>query len=98
MDIEMQARLCATELLLRQMISEYLRSAPDPREQANHTREQLRWAIARMPLETQSLDDEAKLRVRIEDKIAEILDLALQRTVAIPLNTRSRDPDKDAPG
>ena len=97
MDIELQARLCATELLLTKVISEYLRSAPDPREQANYAREQLRWAIARMPLEAQSLD-EAKLRVRIEDNIIKILDAALQRTTAIPLYTRPRDPDQDAPG
>lgn len=98
MSIEIEARVHAFELLLTQLISEYLRGVPDSRQQAAYAREQLARAAAQMPLPSRSLDEEAKLRVRIEEEVARVLDAALQRTVTIPLYTRPRDPEKDAPG
>jgi hypothetical protein len=83
MDIDIVARLHTLELLVTQLIAEQLQSAPDPREQARSAREQLASAVTRAPLGATTLDEEARLRTRVQEAVTEILDLALRRVVVI---------------
>jgi len=81
-------RVHALELLTTQLISEYLRTVPDAAAQTKWAREHLRGAADAMAIETESLDDEARLRVSIKGEVSRILDAALVR--ATPLAQRSR--------
>ena len=89
MDIEAKARLHAIELLVTQLISEYLRMVPDPRGQVAHAGEQLHRTAQQIPIDAADLDEEARLRVRIQDVVDEILQAALRQVQAIPAAPRS---------
>lgn len=87
MDIETTARMHAHELILTQLISDFLSTVPDPREQVKHARERLTRAVDEMTFNALTLDEAARLRVRMQEGVSEILDAALQRTVVVPLRS-----------
>jgi hypothetical protein len=91
MDAEMRGRVYALELLTTQLISEYLRTVPDPAAQTTWARGQLHGAAETLAVEAESLDDEARLRVGIKGHVTRILDAALLRTQATPLIPRVWD-------
>ena len=66
MDLDMKARVYVLELLTTQLISEYLRTVPDPVAQTNWARQHLHLLADGMPVETESLDQEVRLRVSIK--------------------------------
>jgi hypothetical protein len=90
MEIELQARVYALELLTTQLISEYLRTVPDPAAQAKWAREHLHGTVDVLTVEVDTLDDEARLRVGIKSEVSRILEMALVRASATPLVPRSR--------
>jgi putative SOS response-associated peptidase YedK len=63
MDVEMRGRMYALELLTTQLISEYLRTVPDAPAQTKWAKGHLHEAAETLAVETESLDDEARLRV-----------------------------------
>ena len=85
MDIELKTRIYALELLTTQLISEYLRTVPDPTAQAHWARDHLRRVADVLPVESQSLDEEARLRASVKDHLTRTLDGALARAVTTPL-------------
>ena len=89
--IEMRGRLCALELLTTQLISEYLRTVPDAPAQTKWARGHLHEAAETLAVETESLDDEARLRVGIKGHLNRVLDTALLRAQATPLIPRVWD-------
>lgn len=89
MDLDMKARVYALELLTTQIISEYLRTAPDPAAQTKWARQHLHLLSDGMPVETGSLDEEARLRVSIKERVTNILETALARAQTIPLRSPS---------
>lgn len=89
MDIELKARIYALELLTTQLISEYLRTVPDPTAQAHWAADHLRLVADGLSIETESLDEEARLRASIKDHLARVLDGALARAVTTPLRQPS---------
>jgi hypothetical protein len=91
MDVEMSGRVYALELLTTQLISEYLRTVPDAPAQTKWARGHLHEAVETLAVETESLDDEARLRVGIKGHLNRILDAALLRSQAIPLIPRVWD-------
>ena len=91
MDLEMCARAYALELLVTQLISEYLRAVPDPPAQAKWARAHLHDAAETLAIEAESLDDEARLRIGIKEKLTRILEAALTRAQAISPPLRSWD-------
>jgi hypothetical protein len=91
MDIETTARIYALELLVTQLISEYLRSVADPEEQARWATDHLRGAAEAMPVQAAGLDEEARIRLRVKDDVSGILAAALARAKAIPLRPPSWD-------
>jgi hypothetical protein len=84
MDREMRSRVYALELLTTQLISEYLRTVPDPKAQASWARTHLHEAAATMPVDAVGFDEEARLRVGIKEQVTRILDTALSRALAAP--------------
>jgi hypothetical protein len=91
MDLHMTARVYALELLTTQLISEYLRTVPDPAAQIKWAREHLHRLAEEMAVATASLDDEARLRIRIKEDVTAILDAALARAQATPLRPPAYD-------
>jgi|SRR6185312_2868668 len=91
MEIETTTRLYALELLTIQLISEYLRSVPDPDGQASWARRQLHGAADGMVIETASLDEEARWRLGIKDNVTRILGAALARAKTTPFRQPSYD-------
>lgn len=91
MEAPLRARIYALELLTTQLISEYLRQTPEPARQAEWARDHLQRMAEIHPVESESLDDEARLRVLLREDIARILDAALARAQALPLRPRSWD-------
>jgi hypothetical protein len=89
MDLDMTARVLVLELLTTQLISEYLRTVPDPAAQTKWARQHLHLLADGMPVETESLDDEARLRVGIKEGLTNILGTALTRAQATPLRPPS---------
>jgi hypothetical protein len=89
MDLDMTARVYALEMLTTQLISEYLRTVPDPAAQTNWARQHLHLLADGMPVETESLDDEARLRVSIKESLTNILGTALARAQTTPLRPPS---------
>jgi hypothetical protein len=89
MDLDMTARVLVLELLTTQLISEYLRTVPDPAAQTKWARQHLHLLADGMPVETASLDDEARLRVSIKERVADILRTALARAQTTPLRPPS---------
>jgi hypothetical protein len=98
MDIETKARVHALELLTTQLISEYLRTVPDPEAQASWAREHLHGMADQVAVETESLDEEARLRVAIKDEVSRILGAALARARSIPLVRPSYGSGKETGG
>lgn len=84
-----EARVYALELLTAQLISEYLRTVPDPAAQAKWARDHLHHLADGMPLETESLDEEARLWVGIKTKESGILETALAPARVTPLRPPS---------
>jgi hypothetical protein len=84
-DIDMGTRICALELLTTHLISEYLRTVPDPAAQARWVGDRLRSLVDDLPVRSQGLDDEVRVRTTIKRHIARALEDALARAVAIPL-------------
>jgi hypothetical protein len=86
MDLDAAARLHGIELVLTQLVAEHLRSVPDPADQATRAVERLHATSDTMPLDTASLDEEARLRVGIKACVTEIVDAAvrLARAAASP--------------
>ena len=78
MDLEMKARVYALELL----------TTPNS-AQTKWAKEHLHKFADRLPLETESLDEEARLRVNIKAVVGGILETALARAKAIPLRPPS---------
>ena len=91
MDIETEARLFALELLTTQLISEFLRTVPEPQNQAAWAREHLHRLAETMPVDSRGFDEEARLRVTIKEGIARILEAALLRASTTPLRPPSWD-------
>jgi hypothetical protein len=91
MEIEQRARVYALELLITQLISEYLRTVPDPRGAGQWAREHLHGAADVLIVATETLDDQARLRVGIKSEVTRVLDDALARAKATPLTQRSSD-------
>ncbi len=91
MESALRARIYALELLTTQLISEYLRTTPEPVRQAEWARDHLQRLAEVHPLESESLDDEARLRLGIREDLGRILDAALARAQALPLRPRSWD-------
>ena len=89
MDLDTRARVYALELLTTQLISEYLRTVPDPAAQTKWAREHLHRLADGMAVETESLDEEARLRVAIKEDVTGILETALARAKATPLHPPS---------
>jgi hypothetical protein len=89
MDIDMKARVYALELLTTQLISEYLRTVPDPAAQTKWAREHLHRLADGMPVETEGFDEEARLRVGIKADVSGILETALARAKTTPLRPPS---------
>jgi hypothetical protein len=89
MDLDMTARVYALELLTAQLISESLRTVPDPAEQTKWAREHLHHLADGMPVETERLDEGARLRVGIKTKVSGILETALARAKDRPLRPLS---------
>jgi hypothetical protein len=89
MDIDLEARVCALELLTAQLISEYLRTVPDPAAQARWARDQLRRFAEERATQTDNLDERARLRVSIDAHVGGLLEQALARAAAIPLQQPS---------
>jgi hypothetical protein len=85
MDVEMRGRMYALELLTTQLISEYLRTVPDAAAQTKWAKGHLHEAAETLAVETESLDDEARLRVGMKGHVNRILDAALLRAQATPL-------------
>jgi hypothetical protein len=79
MDLDVKVRVYALELLTTQLISEYLRTVPDPAPQTKWARQHLHLLVDGMPVETESLDDEARLRVGIKEGLSNVRDMALAR-------------------
>jgi hypothetical protein len=88
MDVEDKARMLALELLLTQLIAEQLRAVPDPEAQQRSAGAQLARAADELSLATESLDEEARLRVRIKEKVSAILEAALAAARAAPRQAR----------
>lgn len=91
MDIDTTARLYALELLTTQLISEFLRTVPEPEKQAAWAREHLHRLAETMPVESGGFDEEARLRVTIKDAVGRTLDAALLRAQTTPLRPPSWD-------
>ncbi|HEX7970072.1 MAG TPA: hypothetical protein VF502_17745 [Stellaceae bacterium] len=91
MESPLRARIYALELLTTQLISEFLRATPEPAKQAEWAREHLQRLAEIHPVESDSLDDEARLRVGIKEDIGRILAAALARAQTLPLRPRSWD-------
>jgi hypothetical protein len=91
MDHDIKARLYALELLTTQLISEYLRTVPDPAAQTRWARENLHHLADGMTVETETLDEEARLRVGIKEDVSCILEAALARAKATPLRPPSNE-------
>jgi hypothetical protein len=91
MDLDMRARFYALELLTTQLISEYLRTVPDPAAQTKWASEHLPGMTDALAVETETLDEEARLRVSIKENVTRILDTALARAKSIPLVRPSYD-------
>ena len=91
MPLELHARVRALELLTTQLISEYLRSTPEPAKQAAWARDLLHRLAEVMPVESDSLDEETRMRVRIKESVTGLLDDALARAQTVPLRPRSWD-------
>jgi hypothetical protein len=91
MDVEMRGRMYALELLTTQLISEYLRTVPDAAAQTKWAKGHLHEAAETLAVETESLDDEARLRVGMKGHVNRILDAALLRAQATPLIPRVWD-------
>ena len=91
MDIELRARVYSLELLTTQLISEYLRTVPEPAQQAAWAREHLRRIADTVPVQSDSLDEEARMRSAMKDDIGRILAEALARAQTTPLRPRSWD-------
>jgi hypothetical protein len=89
MDLETKARVYALELLTTQLISEYLRTVPDATTQTKWAREHLHRLADGMVVETESLDEEARLRLSIKADVSAILETALVRAKATPLRPPS---------
>jgi hypothetical protein len=89
MDLDMKARVYVLELLTTQLISEYLRTVPDPAAQTKWARQHLHLLADGMPVETVSLDDEARLRASIKESLTNILGTALARAQTTPLRPPS---------
>jgi hypothetical protein len=89
MDLNMKARVYAVELLTTQLISEYLRTVPDPAAQTKWARDHLHHLADGMAVEAESLDEEARLRVSIKENVSVILETALARAKATPLRPPS---------
>lgn len=98
MDVEMNGRIYALELLTMQLISEYLRSVPDAVAQTKWARGHLHGAAESLVIETESLDDEARLRIGIKGHIDRILNAALLRAQTTPLIPRVWDTGPEAGG
>jgi hypothetical protein len=62
---------------------------PDPAAQTKWARQHLHLLADGMPVETASLDDEARLRVGIKEGLTNILGTALARAQTIPLRPPS---------
>ncbi len=91
MESPLRARIYALELLTTQLISEYLRATPEPAKQAEWARDHLQRLAEIHTVESDSLDDEARLRLAIREDIAGILDAALARAQSLPRRPRSWD-------
>jgi hypothetical protein len=89
MDLEMKGRIYALKLLITQLISRYLRTVLDPAAQAKWAREHLHRVADGMAVATESLDEEARLRVSINADVSGILETALARAKATPLHPPS---------
>ena len=89
MDIELESRVCALELLTAQLISEYLRTVPDPNAQASWAREQLVRLADDMAMRTDRVDEEARFRAAVKEHIRNILDQATARAVKMPMRQPS---------
>jgi len=89
MEVELAARVYALELLTTQLISELLRTVPDPIQQAIWGQSHLHHLADGVPVHTESLDEEARLRVRIKAHTARILDTALAHAQTAPHRPRA---------
>jgi hypothetical protein len=88
MDLEMRSRVYALELLTTQLISEYLRTVPDPKAQANWARALLHESAETLRIDADGLDEEARLRIGIKEQVTRLLDAALSRALAEPRVSR----------
>jgi hypothetical protein len=88
MEVELAARVYALELLTTQLISELLRTVPDPIQQVTWGKGHLHHLADGLPVHTESLDEEARLRVRIKAHTERILDTALAQAQTAPLRPR----------
>ncbi len=79
MDLDAQARLHAIELLVAQLIAESFRHREDRAEAAGKALQHLLPIIGKLPLPDANLDEEATLRVRIQDAASRILKAAMTR-------------------
>ncbi|HXQ50422.1 MAG TPA: hypothetical protein VN802_04950 [Stellaceae bacterium] len=84
MDIEELARLYALELLVTQLIGEQLEATPDPQEQCGRARWQLGALVEKMRFADLTLDDEARLRLRVRERVFDVLDTANRRAIGSP--------------
>ena len=75
-------RHLAPQLLVSQLIADQLRSVPAPEERARWALDQRRCAADTMLIEGVGLDEEARLRVRVKERVVEILEAALERVRA----------------
>jgi hypothetical protein len=91
MDIEMRGRIYALELVTTQLISEYLRTVADPAGQVKWAADHLRRVADGLAVETDGLDEEARLRASIKDHVRRMLDTALMRAQTTPLRPPSYD-------
>jgi hypothetical protein len=89
----LKSRIYALELLTTQVISEYLRSVPDPAAQAQWAKQHLHALADALRVEANGFDDEARLRVGIKADISRIIDDVAARAQTIPL----RQPSYDVP-
>lgn len=91
MEVELRARVYSLELLAIQLISEYLRTTPEPAKQAAWALDHLQRIAETMPVGSDGFDDEARLRLGIKNHIAQTLGAALARAQTTPLRPRSWD-------